>query len=477
MYVCTELIFIVIDKLKARSALDACYNEARGKCAEGTRDRVIQQILDWFNDSKNLHKTFWLYGPAGHGKTTIAQTVAHILKEKENLGASFFFGSGSAIQFVATIAYQLCLTIPGLFDRVVSALELDPALLDSSLSQQMEKLVVVPLRELSSNAGTPGIYHPWLIIVDGIDECDEKLQQEIVQIIQNCVENQWSPFRVLLSSRDSYLIRRALSSPEVLSLSETTVVDDIKAFYISSFAEIKAKHPELKEYSEWPPAEAIENLVQKAGLFTMASTVVRFVENSFRDPNEGLQQILTSLNIGGRPIESLELPYVNILRKVPTHAVNNVRAIMSWLIFGREKIKSMSLCDRLFSFTPGYSAICLAPLMSVINVPDPSRVTVNASAESRSLGFFHASFPDLLKSLSRLKQHNLETFYCDPSRAHPMLARCWLKYYEKYGNDYSALRSSHIKGGRLIEGGHIAELNIADINFWFQSLSTPKSYF
>lgn len=449
-------MFTVIDKLKGRSALDACYNSSArtnvGKCTEGTRDRVIQKILNWFNDSDNTHRMLWMSGPAGCGKTTIAQTVADIVHKDGWLGASFFFGFGSVLQFVATIAYQLCIAIPGLFERVISALQCDPTLLDSALSKQMEKLVVAPLRELSANASPSVTYQPWLVLVDGIDECDDQSQQEILPILKDLVANHPFPLRVFISSRDAYTIRRAFTSSETLALSGASEADDVRAFYASAFKRIKENHPELNRLSEWPTTEVIDTLIQKAGLFSWAYTVVKFIDNSFGQPDKRLQQILTSLDVGGGPIDSLETVYANILKQVPVYATKDVQAIMSWLIFGREKIKSMSLCDKLFDLTPGRSAILLAPLMSVINVPDPRQVTLETSAELRSLGFFHTSFPDMLNNLRRLQQHNLEIFYCDPSRTHAKLAGLWINYYGKHGNDHDELTSSIIKGGRLIEG-------------------------
>ncbi|KAJ7315004.1 hypothetical protein DFH08DRAFT_716038, partial [Mycena albidolilacea] len=72
----------------------------------------------------------WLYGPAGTGKSAIAQSMAEKWAADYNLAATFFFGrwragGGSGKCLFPTIAYQLALHIPGLLESVGLAVEMD----------------------------------------------------------------------------------------------------------------------------------------------------------------------------------------------------------------------------------------------------------------------------------------------------------------------------------------------------------------
>jgi len=62
------------------------------RCFPGTREQYIADITNWVTES--IHpplSMYWMSGPAGVGKSAIAQTCAEKLKDTEHLGAAFFF--------------------------------------------------------------------------------------------------------------------------------------------------------------------------------------------------------------------------------------------------------------------------------------------------------------------------------------------------------------------------------------------------
>lgn len=96
----------------------------------------------------------WLSGPAGAGKSAIAQTLAEDFYSQGRLVASFFFSRSDSTRnharsLVATIAYQLYTLIPpvarSLFSRIIDA---DPLIFTKSILTQFEILVVNPLQHL-----------------------------------------------------------------------------------------------------------------------------------------------------------------------------------------------------------------------------------------------------------------------------------------------------------------------------------------
>jgi len=63
----------------------------RMACLAKTRLDVIKSVTDWITDESNDQKrVLWLYGVAGSGKSTIATTIAWMMRELHRLGAFFF---------------------------------------------------------------------------------------------------------------------------------------------------------------------------------------------------------------------------------------------------------------------------------------------------------------------------------------------------------------------------------------------------
>src|SRR5437016_2989395 len=66
------------------------------KCHPHTREAVLKKIEDWVKDSDKVALVLWLYGPAGAGKSAIAQTIAELLESLGLLAAAFFFSRNAA---------------------------------------------------------------------------------------------------------------------------------------------------------------------------------------------------------------------------------------------------------------------------------------------------------------------------------------------------------------------------------------------
>jgi len=64
----------------------------RKRCLEGTREELLKEISDVTNNvEKDTPRLFWLHGPAGTGKSSIAHTIAHQFQQLERLGSCFCF--------------------------------------------------------------------------------------------------------------------------------------------------------------------------------------------------------------------------------------------------------------------------------------------------------------------------------------------------------------------------------------------------
>lgn len=59
-------------------------------CHRRTREQVLQIIADWVDDEEMPNPIMWLNGPAGAGKSAIAQTIAERYKGSRLAASSFF---------------------------------------------------------------------------------------------------------------------------------------------------------------------------------------------------------------------------------------------------------------------------------------------------------------------------------------------------------------------------------------------------
>ncbi|KAJ7792611.1 hypothetical protein B0H14DRAFT_3499011 [Mycena olivaceomarginata] len=163
-------------------------------------DPLPQFLIDGKDHRNNC--ILWLNGPAGAGKSAVAQSLCLQLEAKGSLGASFFFKRGNASRgngnkLFATIAYQLALHLPQLRGAIAQVVEKDPSIVDRSLSIQVEQLIIKPCQMHLS-----GRREPVPIIIDGLDECTgPEVQQEILRSIGESLRDQNLNLRFLIASR------------------------------------------------------------------------------------------------------------------------------------------------------------------------------------------------------------------------------------------------------------------------------------
>ncbi|PPQ94100.1 hypothetical protein CVT25_009251, partial [Psilocybe cyanescens] len=207
-----------IKLLLEASSLDAFHNSGDRfdppKCHPNTRTAVLQKLINWFIGEfgwDNL--VLWLYGPAGAGKSAIAQTLAELCAAKNCLLASFFFSRSDPRRnnektFVTTLAYQLWLHIPESRPIIEAVINNNPAIFQLNFDTQFHTLFLGPLLQLSSTGKfTSGTPFPNLIIIDGLDECNgADVQNTILNTISNALQHHRLalPFRFLIASRPEY---------------------------------------------------------------------------------------------------------------------------------------------------------------------------------------------------------------------------------------------------------------------------------
>ncbi|KAJ3509453.1 hypothetical protein NLJ89_g5209 [Agrocybe chaxingu] len=457
--------------LREHVAPGAAHNSAQRydppKCHPQTRKAVIKKIMDWIKKTDKLSLFLWLYGPAGAGKSAIAQTIAELCQKLKLLIASFFFSRSAAgrsdkDRFATTLAHQISTSIPELREHIGNALDLDPMIVSSSLETQIQTLIVDPLNELCEDENVASRLHrrPRLIIIDGLDECvDTKSQQDILRVLSAASKDSQYPLIFLIASRPETSIRNAFRDfdPSV----ETIVLDDsyhpdadIKIFLESRFEEIRKNHPSGPQLPQaWPSEEQIQQLVRKAsGQFIYASTVMKFVDSPNYLPQDRLGIIFelsrprhdSEEDSEVLPFTELDTLYHHILSSV--YDIEKVLEILSLLTLTSSFNfpRSPSMIENLFFYKYGEVYTILADMHSIIYVPSPE-------GEEGELRLLHASLSDFLFD----EQRSVE-FFIDPGQAHSRFTRHYIRHLETLLNNYDTK-----KGLSVLATLHPANINTA----------------
>ena len=372
----------------------------------------------------------WLYGPAGAGKSAIAQTIAEICHRESLLAASFFFsrsaqGRNDESFLVATIVYQLMISIPEIRERVGKVLEEDPLVLTRSIDAQMESLVVNPLNEEAALDAQPLLSRPRLVIIDGLDECGTSNTQRLVLDVLLKAANQLTvPLCFLVASRPDPLIRDAFNEHELNATTTRIVLDDtykpdrdIRRFIKAKFEDIIRKHPALAmRHPRWPSDVDIEFLVQKSsGQFIYATTVMKYLDSIHHWPPDRLDTIFGLSTAGDdTPLAELDLFYSHILNSVAD--IDKVVDVFSVLLLVQFWTKTKNIIEEFLFYKPGEVDIILCDLHSLVLLPSPGD-------DQTELRIFHASFPDFLLDRSRSGK-----FFIDIRQASTKITTLCLKH-------------------------------------------------
>ena len=368
-------------------------------CHADTRKAVRKIILDWIQSE--VSSFFWLYGPAGAGKTAILQAIAELLcspsPSGQNFGGSFFFSRGKhgrdQGQFLfSTIAYQLALKVPGLRQHINRIMKSDPSLHTKSMGVQLQKLIVDAFKCLSSLP-----QRSYLVIRDGLDEChDKRMQQSILQLLCESIRIHKLPLRFLVGSRPESHIRDCFDRESLYAITNRVVLDekfhpgeDIRIFLRHGFAKICADNSIMSHMEQWPGEGIIDLLVQRSsGQFIYAATVLKFVGADFCSPRKQLELVLKRAD--PTALSDLDQLYTQILSVYPS-TVNIVQVLG---IITASRSHSPEVIEDILGMEEGELKLVLSGLSSLM---DGNGERLHEGLISYVIPYFaHASFHDYL---------------------------------------------------------------------------------
>lgn len=393
------------------------------KCFEGTRTGIIETIGQWIHDpnpaSPNI---YFMNGIAGVGKTTIARTIAEQLEHEGLLGADIFFSRRGEVELrdpvkvFPTIAYRLAQYDTD-FSRVITeALDKDPQAPYASLEQQLDRLIIQPLKTLNRDP-----QRTVFVLLDAVDECQRKGTEEILRCLVDAIP--FIPFlKVFITGRPEEYILSPLTPSNHLCTTrlhdiDTSIVrSDIRLYLRATLAALpKVLNLDLRD--DWIASYELDLLADKSdNLFIYAVTVARFIsDDEVLDPRVQLDILLPILEPGQhtpenmQPFRDLDALYMQLLLKTlsstnSAHVLRILQLFLGTVVLLRDPLPQAAL-EKLAGLRPGQANAPLRRLQSVILSParpdDCPRI-------------YHPSFQDFMQDPARCTNPQL----CIASSAH-----------------------------------------------------------
>ena len=288
---------------------------SRRTCTPGTRVTILDRIYHWAQDPlPNSPRVFLLTGNAGSGKSTIANTVSHHFDmDDETLDSEVpnillatyccsrqFDDTRQQKYIIPTLVYQLARRSKSYARALLDADKFDSVEIPS---KQMQDLFVSPWQKSASNR--PHDLPPYLIVVDALDEVDDRGGFAFLQALLTTIQRghlQGLKFFVTSREDDKVALLCDQFSSDVVCRLHNVAKEEVSADILRYLdAELplldKSEHAELAQ--------------QAGGLFIYAATAVRYMT-----PQAGLTRkeqltLMGSLlgdSCGPKPWDSSEGP-------------------------------------------------------------------------------------------------------------------------------------------------------------------------
>ncbi|KAJ3563477.1 hypothetical protein NP233_g8915 [Leucocoprinus birnbaumii] len=407
---------VVIQCLMEKGAPAAIHNSAYRtyppRCHEETRQAMRADIVAWTVASKRLRRMRWYLGPAGVGKSAVAQSVAEELALLDRLGATFCFSRPGKIDdpdtVIPTLVYQLAMK-NGRYKRLITmALGDDPLILSMDRATQFKALILDPFRIIATEGKN---LQPLLIIIDGLDECrDSKAQCELINLIRSEVERgEDIPLLWMVLSRSEWHLKSVVANVDrpvpcqqvEIPADSDEARPDVRRLLADGLAVVR---DEYGLPASWPPREQL-NLILKAaaGHLGFASFILRFINNEGNSdgPSSRFElcvRVVSGVGIDANtpnPLELLDSLYRQILLSItPKHLPHTMRILGFSILYTGYRLSvrdQAAFFDMPLDFFYQY----LQQLHSLVDIPKP------AQAKESSIRLYHTSFSDFLRDPAR----------------------------------------------------------------------------
>jgi energy-coupling factor transporter ATP-binding protein EcfA2 len=239
-------------------------------------------------DRGETHVLF-LYGPAGSGKSAIAQTIAEELDHRGNLAGSFFFHLGSSTRnhmdrFAITLASQMAHNIPESTEFVEVALTRLDRLDQIPITTQLDRLVYQPFLSVDKQYWKASAKSPFVFVIDGLDECVARQDalRFISQLLNFVKQHPQLPLRFLITTRLDHGMHALIegSKARIENLSHYDTREDTAMLVWHTFKEVAKRGRIVRPSRErpWPSPDDVETIIELVdGSPILIRTLVEFI--------------------------------------------------------------------------------------------------------------------------------------------------------------------------------------------------------
>ncbi|KAG6905368.1 hypothetical protein DXG01_003195, partial [Tephrocybe rancida] len=343
-------------------------------CTPGTRLNVLKGILSWLQQPDG-EPVYWLTGPAGIGKTTIAKTICKLVDDRENA----------------------CLA---------ESLAKDSELAHASLEIQLKQMLIQPWEaSVPDHVGLPHL----IIVVDALDE-NQSGSKFLQHLLQAVGATELRGLKFFVTSREDEKISslcNSLPPGTVLHLQDIQkqiVQDDIGLYLTQSLPGI---------HSNTSYQELLGKLKKRSdGLFIYAATVIKTVT-----ANDAA--VIEQVDLLQGIIDSIDSPqlgdlYCQIVRDAVVLYKSRVQAsrlqVLHTILCAMHPI-SNTVVAQLAKTTVDVGATALKKLHAVMY-----------KAHDGMIYIYHASFADYILQTSTAAETEFDP-HCNVGLQHAFLAQ------------------------------------------------------
>jgi len=200
---------------------DSAERDPPPQCHPGTHEKVTEDIVRWIEEPTPSSAVLWVSSRTGVGKSALMQRIAEL--EEICFGGCFFFRRGAPGRNVkdhlfSTLAYQLATNVHGNVDR---AMMQDFSLPKRSAAVQLKRLIIEPLTLL------PNPLHPTIIIIDGLDECEDfDSQRDILTLIGQVTMDSNVVIRFIIASCPEHHICDIFNKEPLFTRTRRIILDE-----------------------------------------------------------------------------------------------------------------------------------------------------------------------------------------------------------------------------------------------------------
>jgi len=418
------------------------YHSNQQGCLQGTQEIALEVIGSWAKDY-DRPPIFRLNGLVGTGKSTIAQSVLEWCNAHNQLGSSFFCpyntNGHNNTHLILTLAIQLAQKHPEVQSTLGSLLQSNPDIVYESPLDQMEKLIVEPLK----SAGVPTT-----IVIDALgDWIDDESQSATLSAVEYWIK-EMPKVKFLITSQPKPHILASFHFPLLSGLAEIFTLDGTMPNLVNNDIQVFLKHElsglaEQKGLDNWPTAKQLSLLCDRAaGLFVYAVATVKFLDNAFRMPNEQYTIIENS------PDDTVHEGTVEgVHRGLSLDSLCN--SILEASFRNNDEEDDAVVCSVLAAVVLAAHPLSLSAIANLICLDVKEVVSILGSIQpllrlqedpDQPVYPFHKLLSDLLTSPTRCVD---ERFYIPPKKFHSEIALNCLKLMNETLEDNLSFQHQH----------------------------------